>query len=275
MPAMIRIPVLCYHSLNIDANHYSANDHLALAADLRALHAAGRRVIPLHWVVEWVRGRRPDSDVRGGVALSLDDGSWFDYYDMEHPRCGRQRGMLGIVQDFQREVGAQQPHLHITSFVIASPQARAELDRTCLVERGWWGDEWWREASAGGLMSIENHSWDHLHPTLDKVAHSRQAKNDFTQVDNFTDARAQIAQASQYIARYCGRAPRLFAYPWGQSSDYLTREYFPYAGGHGLYGAFTTQPRPVVRDDNPWLLPRYVCGCHWRTPEQLTAVLNA
>lgn len=272
--SQLRVPVLCYHSLNIDNNDYTGNDHQALFHDLRLIHALGRRVVPLQWVVDWVRGRRSDAEMQGAVALSMDDGSHFDFHDMPHPSCGQQRGMLGILQDFQAEVGNAQPHLHLTSFVIASPNARAELDQTCLVGKHWWGDEWWPAANDSGLMHVENHSWDHLHPTLEQVAHSRQVKSDFSQVDNYRDASDQIAQASQYIAQRSGRAPRLFAYPWGHTSEYLLSEYLPYAGGHGLDGAFTTEPRPVQRQDNPWRLPRYVCGCDWRQAEQLRQILS-
>lgn len=271
---MLTIPVLCYHSLNIDNNEYQGNDHVAFAQDLRLIHQLGRRVIPLQWLVDWLRGRRPDSDVAGGVVMSMDDGSWFDFHDMPHPSCGQQRGMLGILQDFQQEVGDAQPHVHATSFVIASPQAREELDQTCLINKGWWGDDWWQAANASGLMTVENHSWDHLHPTLQQVAHSRQAKSDFSQVDNYQDAKQQVAAASQYIQQRCGTAPRIFAYPWGHTSDYLLEEYLPYAGGHGLEAAVTTEPRVCHRQDNPWRIPRFVCGCDWKTAADMKSLLS-
>lgn len=270
----MQIPVLCYHSLNIDNNEYAGNDHIAFAHDLRLIHKLGKQVVPLQWIVDWVRGRRTDQELENAVGLSMDDGSWFDFHDMTHPSCGEQRGMLGILQDFKQEVGDQQAHLHATSFVIASPSAREELDKTCLVNKSWWGDEWWVEANASGLMTVENHSWDHLHPTLETVAHSRQAKNDFSQVDNYQDAKAQITQANDYIKSLTQTSPRLFAYPYGHTHRYLSHEFLPYAGGHGLDGAFTTEPRSVVRDDNPWLLPRYVCGCDWKSETELANILK-
>lgn len=270
----MQIPVLCYHSLNIDNNEYAGNDHIAFAEDLRLIHQLGKRIVPLQWIVDWVRGHRTDEELHQAVGLSMDDGSWFDFYDMEHPSCGQQRGMLGILQDFKKEVGGGQPHLHATSFVIASPTARNELDKTCLINKNWWGDEWWQEANDSGLMSVENHSWDHLHPTLETVAHSRQAKSDFTQVDNYQDAKAQITQASTYIKSHTQYAPRLFAYPYGHTHHYLSDEFLPYAGGHGLEGAFTTEARSVNKEDNPWLLPRYVCGCDWKTQEKLEWILR-
>ena len=101
---MLTIPVLCYHSLNIDNNEYQGNDHVAFAQDLRLIHQSGRRVIPLQWLVDWLRGRRPDSDVAGGVVMSMDDGSWFDFHDMPHPSCGQQRG--------RRRLGCRTGTLH-------------------------------------------------------------------------------------------------------------------------------------------------------------------
>src|SRR5690606_28187268 len=56
-----------------------------------------------------------------------------------------------------------------TSFVIVDPEARAELDRSCLAGRGWWGDEWWDDALRSGLFAIENHSWDHHHDSLPRT----------------------------------------------------------------------------------------------------------
>lgn len=272
---MLNIPVLAYHSLNIDNNEYSGNDHVAFASDLHLIHGLGRRVIPLTWVVDWVLGRRPWAHVAGGVALTMDDGSCFDFYDMEHPTCGRQRSMMGILQDFQHELGAVQPLLQATSFVIAGPGPRDELDQTCLVNKGWWTDSWWHEAASSGLMAVENHSWDHLHPTLARVAHSRQAKGDFAQVDNVADADAQIARASHYIHEKSSYTPRYFAYPTGHYNDFLVREYLPrYRHRHGLFAAFTTEPRPVTYQDNRWLLPRYVCGCDWRTSDELRSILS-
>ena len=54
--------------------------------------------------------------------------------------------------------------------MIVSPEARAELDRTCLIGRGWWGDDWWPQATAGDLIAVESHSWDHNHDTLAQTA---------------------------------------------------------------------------------------------------------
>lgn len=267
------IPVLTYHGVNIHRNDYAGNDHLALAADLAMIHDRGLRIVPLADIAAWVRGEVDDSVVAGGVGLSFDDGSWFDWHDLDHPACGPQRSLAGILRDFTVATGAPAA---ATSFVIVSPHARAVLDRTCLVGRDWWGDDWWPEAVREGVLDVASHSWDHLHPTLETVAHSRNEKGDFTAVDNADDAAAQVDQASGYIERRTGRRPGLFAYPWGQVPDYLAATYLPERGRErGLSAAFTTEPRAVARDDDPWRLPRYTCGTDWASPAGLAAILDA
>ena len=42
------------------------------------------------------------------------------------------------------------------SFVIASPQARAELDRKDFLSLNVWHDDWWRPATESGYLTIEN-----------------------------------------------------------------------------------------------------------------------
>lgn len=271
MSQRMHIPVLTYHGVNIHRNDYAGNDHIALYEDLRLIRRQGLRVIPLKQIAEWVSGRVGDAEVSTGVGISFDDGSWFDWHDLEHPACGLQRSMAGILRDFARETGDA---ASATSFLIASPEARETLDQTCLIGKGWWGDEWWERAAREGLVALGNHSWDHLHPTLESVAHSRNVKGDFLAVDNLEDARRQIAAASREIGARSGERPCLFAYPCGQAPDYLVEEYFPgYQNEHGLVAAFTTEPRPVCRDDNVWKLPRMVCGEAWSSPEELAAIL--
>ena len=41
----------------------------------------------------------------------------------------------------------------------------------------------------------------------------------------------------------------------------------------GLWAAFGTQGQPVTADSELWNLPRYVCGWHWKSPEELEALL--
>lgn len=122
----MHIPILTYHAMNVASNRYAENDHLALAQDLTTIQRMGLRVIPLSSVVEWRLGRLPDHAVEGCLAITLDDGSWFDYYDLEHPSCGPQRSMFNIARDF-RDQHQGQPAIPMSSFVISSPAARSIL----------------------------------------------------------------------------------------------------------------------------------------------------
>jgi peptidoglycan/xylan/chitin deacetylase (PgdA/CDA1 family) len=269
----MRVPVLTWHSNNIAGNDYAGNDHVALAADLRLLHRRGLRIVPLARLVDVLLGEAPVPTVDGAVALTFDDGSWFDWHDIEHPSFGMQRGFAGILRDFAAETNAP---VYATSFVIASPAARAVLDRTCLAGRGWWGDGWWRDAVAEGLLAIESHSWDHNHATLPTTAQRDQRKGSFHPIDTWTDADAEIRQASDWLdAHLVPQRTTLFAFPYGEANDYLVRDYLPrHAGEHRLRAAFGTLPAPVEPTSNRWHLPRYVCGRDWTSPAELERLLD-
>jgi len=269
----MRVPVLAYHSNNVGGNAYAENDHVALAADLRTIHGLGLRIVSLSRVVDALLGGAPESALDNTVAISFDDGSWFDWHDLDHPTCGPQRSFANILRDFAAETGAT---VHATSFVIVSPEARAILDQTCLISRGWWGGEWWREAEREGLIAIESHSWDHNHHTLPVTAQRDQNKGTFRSIDTHADADAEIRHASDWLDAHC-RAPRagLFAFPYGETNEYLLREYLPnHVGEHRLRAAFGTDPEPVGRGSDRWNLPRYVCGHHWGSPDALASLLE-
>ncbi|HVT31124.1 MAG TPA: polysaccharide deacetylase family protein [Rhodanobacteraceae bacterium] len=269
----MRTPVLTYHSNNIGGNGYANNDHVALAADLRSLHALGLRIVPLWLVVDAFLGTAPESAVERAVAISFDDGSWFDWHDLDHPTCGPQRSFANVLRDFSAETGAD---VHATSFVIVSPEARAILDRTCLIGRGWWSDDWWPLAEREDLIAIESHSWDHNHHTLPVTVQRAQRKGTFRSIDTLADADAEIRRANDWLDAHV-RAPRagLFAFPYGETNDYLVRDYLPHRmSEHRLRAAFGTEPRPVERGSDRWNLPRYVCGHHWQSPDGLAALLR-
>ena len=272
-PAM-RVPVLTYHSNNIGGNDYADNDHVALAEDLRLIHRMGRRIVPLARVVDALLGAVPESAVESAVALSFDDGSWFDWHDLDHPTCGPQRGFAGILRDFAAETGAA---VHATSFVIVSPDARTILDRTCMVGRGWWGDEWWPAAQREGLLAIESHSWDHNHDTLPFTAQRAQHKGTFRSIDSYADADAELRQAADWLdARLAPHRASLLAYPYGETNDYLLREYLPrHAHEHRLRAAFGTESGFVEATSDRWQLPRHVCGLHWQSPQELERLLGS
>ena len=282
MPAI----VLTYHSHHVVGPDYAQNDHVALRNDLEQLTEAGWRMVGLDAVVGMRARRAIESDSTDSndklVALTFDDGPRYDVHDFEHPDFGRQRSFLNLLRDFQDRHGANtQRHLVATSFVIASPEARSVIAKTydaqyTFMEPDSMDDAWWGPAIDTGLIQIANHSWDHLHPGLPRVAHSCDVRADFSAVLTVADADAQIIQAAIFIAaRTQGRAVPFFAYPFGQTNRFLVDEYFPAHGAGSVRAAFGTEPRPVDPGEGPWCLPRFGCGHHWHSPAELATILGA
>ncbi len=272
------IPVLTYHALNISGNDYANNDHVAFASDLELINKLGWRIQPLHHIVDclfYKGGSLPDKT----IALTFDDATDFDFDDLPHPTAGMQRSMLNIMRDFAARYPEAQPGLHATSFVIASPEARAAMDRACIIDRNWMNDSWWPEAVASGLMGIANHSWDHNHECMERVAQRNQEKGNFFCIDTDADADAQIREAAQFIRR---RAPNpsvgLFGYPYGHVNEFLSKEYLPRQGASSapfVKAAFGTDAGMMTHASDRWNLPRYVCGWHWKSTDELTAILSS
>lgn len=272
----MRIPILAYHSMFMDGRDCADNDHVALAADLDVITAAGFRIEPLHALVDaWLRD--PSSlDGERIVALTCDDGSDFDYRDLEHPTLGMQRSFVNVMRDFQARRPGAQPNLHMTSFVIVSPQARDELDRTCMVGKGWWNEDWWRDAVASNVMGIASHSWDHNHDTLASRDFPAVARGTFSSIDTWELAEHQVRRAAEYLWQ---RAPnpsaRIFAYPYGERSDYLVKEYLPgNAASLRLDAAVGASARPWTKDSDRWELPRFVHAQDWKEPAELGRLLR-
>jgi hypothetical protein len=276
--------VLAYHSHRVLGNDYRHNDHVALAVDLQVIHDAGGTIVALDRIVDGVVDRHAESgqlESAPQVALTFYDGPIYDAADFEHPDFGIQRGFVNILRDFAHANARQgRSHVHATSFVIASPDARRCMETTydsrhSYVGSGALTDDWWLPAIETGLLSVANHSFDHLHPGLPRVAHSTQARGDFSKVQSVEDADAQIAAASAYIRHRTGElsAP-FFAYPFGQYNAFLVDDYLPaHARRIGLRAAFTTDAEPITGSENVWCLPRYVCGHHWKSPAELRAIL--
>ncbi len=71
------------------------------------------------------------------------------------------------------------------------------------------------------------------------------------------------------------KASRLFAYPYGESNEYLANEYLPnFRAEHRLEAAFGISGLEVhSKPESVWTLPRFVCGHHWTCSEDLAAIL--
>jgi peptidoglycan/xylan/chitin deacetylase (PgdA/CDA1 family) len=267
-------PVLTYHSSNISGNSYSTNDHVALAADLDILADAGWAILPLSELVERsVLGK--DGQPAKTVALSFDDGTDFDYFDLPHPTHGPQRSMLNILRDHLQVSGKTQ-RLHATSFVVVSPEARSELDRTSMIGAKWWNDHWWQPAVASRMLGIASHSWDHNHDAISWPAPDGRARGTFASIDTFRAAEDEVARAADFLRRAVpNAAANLFAYPYGESNRYLVEEYFPlYHERIGVRAAFLSKGEPITEASDRWRLPRYTCGEHWKSPDELRALLR-
>jgi len=272
------IPILAYHALNAPDKDYASNDHVALEEDLRLIRRLGFKVARLAEIAEITWNRAPSRlDSGYWVGLSFDDGTDFDYLDIEaHPYLGYVKSFYTILKESGAGSARDWPQPTGTAFVIASPEARAVLDRTCIAGLNQWRDVWWAEAAQTGILDIGNHSWDHTHPTLETVAQRDQRKGTFKGIDNLTDANAQIIQADEYIRRRTDdHAARLFAYPYGETTEYLIGEYFPkHMPQHRMLAAFSTEGEYATRASNRWNIPRFMCGLHWKSPEGLEKILR-
>ena len=268
----MKIPVLTYHSAFVGSD-YETNNLIALSADLQLVDSLGFRIVPLvEAVATFISRSRCDEKV---VAISLDDGTDFDYRDLDHPVFGNQRSAYNVLREFVARFGVhRQPTLHATSFVIVSPVARREIDERCLIGAQWYSDAWWPDAAASKLMGIASHSWDHNHPETSSEQKGIP-RGTFRTINNITLADYQIRQAQEYlVAKAPNPATCMFAYPYGESNEYLTREYFPRFGPElGIRAAFGTESAPITEGSNLWDLPRFVFGANWKTQQELAQLL--
>ena len=272
-----RIPVLTWHGYNVFGNAYETNDLIAFGEDLRTLDDAGFAVVPLVDVARWVRGEPVDFLQQGRpvVALSCDDGTDYDWRDMVHLEFGAQKSFASRMRVFQAERAGAQPTLNMTSFVIASPSARAQIDSGAMRAQGALNDDWWRAANASGLITIESHGWDHNHPNVSPVVQRDQRTGDFFAIDTFAECDMQVRAASLFIESMSGRKPALFAYPWTQASDYMRHDYMPkFAETHDVMAAFGGQSDYVTQHSDRWYLPRFVFGPDWKSADGLRAILR-
>ena len=273
----MRTPILTYHAVNVAGTEYAGNDHVALAADLRLIDELGLRIVPLHWLVEQHVGVA-ERDLSNTVALSCDDGTDLDFYDLDLGGHGVQRSFYNVMRDFIAERGEPaQPDLHLTCFVIASAQAREQMDRNCLESRSWMNESWWGAAQATGRVAIENHSWDHNHAEVRLPGIDGMTRGSFLEVTNVARADAEIIDAARYIdERIAPARTTLFCYPFGHVPEYLRSDYLPNRiEQHGMQAAFGDGAEPMTMSSDRWNLPRYICGWHWHSPDELRAILES
>jgi hypothetical protein len=271
-----RIPILTWHAQRVDGNDYASNDHVAFAHDLETIHRMGLRVVSLREIAEALVQRRLDR-LHGCVGLSIDDGTDFDFHDLPHPTWGAQRSILRILEDFRARHGAEaQPALHVTSFAVVSPEARAQLDRTCMIGCKWWNDDWWAEAENTGLMAVESHGWDHNHASLDHT--ETTAERGTFDVRDAGEAEREIGNAAVVLREKRGRGGAvLFAYPYGPANDFLAEGWLPRnAARLGVVAAFAgdQDSGPVTSSASRWRIPRYVFGGHWKAEGELEKLLR-
>ena len=170
----MKAAILTYHSQNIAGSETGNNDHVALAADLDALHAAGYQFVSLATLIASIYTDISLASDKPVICLTFDDGCDYDVRSLEFPGHGLQTGLLQIMEDFVEQHGAHaQPGLHATSFVIASPDVRKQIDRNSLFGRNHLSDDWWSKAESHPLLSIGNHGWDHNHPDLEEESYPR------------------------------------------------------------------------------------------------------
>lgn len=224
-------------------------------------------------VARWLAG---DSEWTGArtLAITFDDGTDFDWRDLPHPVHGTQRSLHNCLADF-RAAGPRPREAHATSFVVVSREAREHIDRVGLAGRGWWTDAWWSTAAAGGHAAIASHSWDHNHDLAAHLMGRARATGTFRSIDTHALAEEEIAHATAHLRRVAPNpGDRLFAYPYGESNDYLVRDYFPHNHVRiGVDAAFGDGARPMTGGDDRWNLPRFVCGRDWSSPDGLEALL--
>lgn len=247
------------------------NDHDCLREDLEAMTLAGHPIIPLDRLLDALDGTtRLDP---GSVCLTFDDGCDFDVRDIDVPGVGRQRSFLGILEDFRQHHGpGVQPGLQATSFVIASAAAREAIDRRSLFGRGWMRDDWWAAACRHPLMAIGNHSLDHHHAD---IAPEDPGRGRFDHLSSVAECDRQVIDAARRIEAMCGVRPTVFAYPFGESSDFMRESYFPeHASRHGCRAALGDEPETIGPDSDRWNLPRFVCGRDWTSSAGLLQLLR-
>ena len=267
------IAVLCFHFGN-------PKDYLVLPEVLDKLTHSGVQIVSALTLVQHLRAGTPALLPAKCCVLTFDDGQDMDFVDVEHPTHGYQASFARIL----REANARAASLgiafqaHATSFVIANPLTRAEIQDKEMLGYPWMSDRWWQPAIESGLFHIASHSYDHLSASASRVRQQHNVRNDFLAIDNFDDADWQIRKARELIDFIAPnpavqKGSALFAYPFGHVSAYLQAEYFPQQlESHGTIAAFTTEAKLVSADTSAYAIPRFVFGESWFESSEIVAL---
>lgn len=264
--------ILTFHSQNVPGYpHSDIDDHVALD---RALELVAELRMPVLRLVEVARQLR-----RGGlglppkyVCLTFDDGTDYDWEPVRGPTGQVHEPFVAILQRHSKRWAGVvwKRKVVATSFVVASPEARLDIMRpllpVCMSEG------WWKPAQRSGFIDIGVHGWDHVHPSVVAMQSQPQLVERFDRVASLEQAQVQVERAGSYIAERAGtESAQLFAYPYGQVSEFLAASYLP--GQDRIIAAFTTEGTPIKPGMDIWRLPRMVCGWHWRSVPELRALL--
>ncbi|MBK6677665.1 MAG: hypothetical protein IPG52_12900 [Rhodocyclaceae bacterium] len=196
----MRVAVLTYHSQNITGNDYINNDHVAFHQDIEHVLKAKIDVVSLRQIADTLLGRATLPS--RAVAFSCDDGTDLDFRDIHWPHHGLQQSFATII----REVAAKTPRSRlnpITSFVIADPAARRELDNRCLSGLGWMSEDWWQPAVDSELFHIGIHGWDHCHPMLERYSTMGSACSTGPGISDYQSAKNRYYRQCRISAHAC------------------------------------------------------------------------
>ena len=175
---------------------------------------------------------------------------------------------------FQRERPGRQPALSLTSFVIASPSARRQIDVGAMGGRAL-NDDRWQAANASGLMPIESHGWDFtITPPCRRWCSASSAVAIFWRLIPSPSATCMRA-AANFIESRAGRRPSLFAYHGRRRRTTCAIATCPPSPSRfGTIAAFGGQSDYLTRDSDRWYLPRFVFGPDWNSRDSLLALFD-
>ncbi|QSQ21424.1 hypothetical protein JY651_40590 [Pyxidicoccus parkwayensis] len=334
LPNDAAVPILLYHSSHAGYHRTDPGDSrqeqcgysyvatTALREDLNEIYAQGFTVVPVRWIVEWALGQRDGSTLPDKViGITIDDGYDLDWRS-ESPNVPRYPSWCPETTSIQAELTSfKQSHPglpsyspHVSSFVIASPVARAAISTVNGYQYA--NDDWWATAQASGLMGIYDHSADHdgdyintrqydpalgihipvrsnlppNHPALragpsgcapvaGESDSSDSTKHDFcyvgTDTATNTTATHQVVKSAEYIQSKTGVWPDLFAFPFGHISPQVLAWFENNPAQHRMLAAFGGTPVPVRRGSPRYALGRYTHGAQWHTQAEFKALLES